>query len=469
MAAAVGERALVEAWQRGLSGPLRTTDGRPLSVIYRGRCPGGAGPDVRGALLAFGGGQLVEGDVEFHLRASDWRAHGHQRDAHYRSVALHVVLEPDVPPPLGADGQPVPTLVLPPDALVPTTAPHYRDRGEPGGPAIPLPWGEGEVEGLPPLPGSPAECHRAARGRPAETVVTRLDQLGDYRLIQRAARFEADLTLKTPEQLAHEALFDALGFSRNRTAFVRLAQAVPIAVLTALVGRRPPADALALAQAILFGVAGLLPSQRSIAPADWETDAEAEELEAVWALYRSDWDGLGLAAADWIFGGVRPANYPTRRIATAARLLVRQRDGLDRALLAGLRPPPARPADLARFFLVDEPGGYWATHADFGRALPNAPAALLGQDRARDAVVNLTLPLALALAATTDDPPLADAAWAVYRAFPRPSAYTVTRQLATELGLGDSLLATARRQQGLLHLAHQHCERAACATCPLVS
>src|SRR5947209_17903805 len=108
----VSERNLVRAWQRGLGGPLQTTDGRELTVVYRGRCPGGAGPDVRGALLAFGGGQLVEGDVEFHLRASDWVGHGHHGDPHYRSVVLHVVLDDDAAPPRDSGGQAVPTLVL---------------------------------------------------------------------------------------------------------------------------------------------------------------------------------------------------------------------------------------------------------------------------------------------------------------------------------------------------------------------
>src|SRR5438132_10478747 len=106
------ERSMVRAWQRGLGGPLRTTGGHALTVVYRGRCPGGAGPDVRGALLAFGGGQLVEGDVEFHLLASDWIGHGHHADPHFRSVVLHVVLDDDAAPSRDSAGQAVPTLVL---------------------------------------------------------------------------------------------------------------------------------------------------------------------------------------------------------------------------------------------------------------------------------------------------------------------------------------------------------------------
>ena len=131
------ERALVRAWQRGLNGPLKTVDGSPLAIVYRGRCLGGAGPDVRGALLAFADGTLQEGDVEFHLRSGDWRAHGHHRDTRYRSVILHVVAEVDGPGPTDPDGQPIPTLIVrgwilasdPPHFLTSPQAWHSTRRG----------------------------------------------------------------------------------------------------------------------------------------------------------------------------------------------------------------------------------------------------------------------------------------------------------------------------------------------------
>ncbi len=438
------ERHLARTWLRGLVGPRYTVDGIPLSIVFRGRCPGGAGPDIRGALVAFGNGTLREGDVEFHRRTSDWFTHGHGRDNHYRSVILHVVLEHDLDSPLGADGQSVPTLVIAPTEI----ATLQTDSAV----------------------ANPAECHRSARERGVDALGSLLDGLGDRRLTQRAARFEADLTRLTPEGLAYEALFDALGFSRNRVAFVRLASAVPLDLLLALLGRRPNADAILLAEAILFGAAGLLPSQRVAATIDWDADATVEELEAIWALYRGDWEGLRLGESDWVFGGVRPANYPTRRIATAVRLILRYRDiGLDVGLLAPLRVGDPRPSTLEGLVVVEEVGGYWSTHCDFGRRLPGHDAALLGRDRARDAVVNVVLPLALAMAAATNDRDLADAAWSVYRGFPRPSPYDATRRLASELGLGGGKLATARREQGLLHLVRNHCELVACSTCPLRS
>src|SRR5262249_27596295 len=147
------ERTLVRAWQRGLGGPRRTTDGRELSIVYRGRCPGGAGPDVRGAILAFDGRDLVEGDVEFHLRASDWFGHGHEADLHYRGVVLHVVLVDDAAPPLDASGLLLSTLVLVDEDLS----------------------GLGDVGAA--LSPDATACHRAARERGSGALSATLDSL----------------------------------------------------------------------------------------------------------------------------------------------------------------------------------------------------------------------------------------------------------------------------------------------------
>ena len=52
------------------------------------------GPDFRDALIAAPGG-LLQGDVELHVRSSDFRRHGHHRDAAYAGVVLHLVFRDD--------------------------------------------------------------------------------------------------------------------------------------------------------------------------------------------------------------------------------------------------------------------------------------------------------------------------------------------------------------------------------------
>src|SRR5258706_12615999 len=100
------ETELIARWAAGewREAALLASDGQQYRVVYEGRRGGGAGPDFRDAVLACTDGARLHGDVELHLRAANWRAHGHERDPRYDGVVLHVVLagrgpEPGRPPP----------------------------------------------------------------------------------------------------------------------------------------------------------------------------------------------------------------------------------------------------------------------------------------------------------------------------------------------------------------------------------
>ena len=120
----VRERARQEAdiardwWRLPPQTLLPLEDGRRCLLLYSGRPGGSAGPDVRDAVLRFLSGSEQEGarlagDVEFHVRAGDWFAHGHHLDPRYNHVILHVVLYPDGSTPTRRqDGNPVPTCTL---------------------------------------------------------------------------------------------------------------------------------------------------------------------------------------------------------------------------------------------------------------------------------------------------------------------------------------------------------------------
>ncbi len=90
------EAELAARWAAGawVGQTLHTERGDTYTVMYQGRRGGGAGPDFRDAVLARADGSRVYGDIELHLRAASWHAHGHDSDARYDGVVLHVVLAP---------------------------------------------------------------------------------------------------------------------------------------------------------------------------------------------------------------------------------------------------------------------------------------------------------------------------------------------------------------------------------------
>ena len=94
--------------------------------------------------------------------------------------------------------------------------------------------------------------------------------------------------------------------------------------------------------------------------------------------------------------------------------------------------------------------------------------ALVGSSRASDIVVNILLPLMLALGDFRNEPKLSERALAVYAVYPKLEENRITKQMAEEaLGPRKKAINTARRQQGLMHLYRLYCEARRCYECPL--
>ncbi len=73
---------------------LHTTTGEIINLLSGGQHNTNAGPDFFYAQLEIGG-QLWAGNVEIHIKSSDWYVHNHENDSAYDNVILHVVYEHD--------------------------------------------------------------------------------------------------------------------------------------------------------------------------------------------------------------------------------------------------------------------------------------------------------------------------------------------------------------------------------------
>ncbi|WP_149277453.1 DUF2851 family protein [Pareuzebyella sediminis] len=89
---------------------LTTTRNEPLTLIGAGTHNYLSGPDFLNAQVRIGD-QLWAGNIEIHLKSSDWYAHHHETDANYNNVILHIVWEDDIAV-FHSDNSEIPTLEL---------------------------------------------------------------------------------------------------------------------------------------------------------------------------------------------------------------------------------------------------------------------------------------------------------------------------------------------------------------------
>jgi hypothetical protein len=89
---------------------LQTTIGESIQILHSGQYLQLAGPDFFNAQIIIGN-QKWAGNIEIHLKSSDWYLHNHEKDANYDSVILHVVWEHDTPI-FRRDNLEIPTLEL---------------------------------------------------------------------------------------------------------------------------------------------------------------------------------------------------------------------------------------------------------------------------------------------------------------------------------------------------------------------
>ena len=106
------ENFLHYVWQYTLfnTESIKTTANEDIIIINSGAHNTNAGPDFLQAKVSINN-QLWVGNVEIHLKSSDWYVHHHEQDVNYDAVILHVVWEHDVEVYLSHDRK-ISTLVL---------------------------------------------------------------------------------------------------------------------------------------------------------------------------------------------------------------------------------------------------------------------------------------------------------------------------------------------------------------------
>lgn len=442
------EREIIQIWQHQLLDrtELDTDGGEVVQVIYPGRINDDRGADFRDAVIATSG-RLIKGDIEIHVKSSDWRAHQHHRDPVYNRVILHVVMWHDTKAATNLQN----------GGKVPIVALHKYIS-----PISQLPDKDflGSLLSVP--------CHKAGEGLTEGAVAEFLDSAGEERFLAKAARFRADLAQVGASQSLYAGIMGALGYSKNKIPFLELARRLPLQVLEAMTqGKISVGECLARQQALLLGTAGLLPSQCP----NWRRENRIDDewigkLKRLWAFSpRTE----AMSRDDWHLFKVRPNNFPIRRLVAVSYLILRYRKrGIFEAVISMVKEVPVNNGHcrLEKGLLVTT-DGYWASYFDFGLGSRIKTPTLLGRRRAADIVANVLLPFTYAWSRLTSQPELEQKTLALYRSYPKLVINTVERHMRNQLGLSSGLVNSAQRQQGLIHIYNTLCTQGKCNRCPL--
>lgn len=397
---------------------LRCTLGDAISIFDPGYKNTHSGPDFYNAKLKLGSISWA-GSVEIHIQSSGWREHRHHEDPAYENVVLHVVWNEDEII-LRSDGTPLPTLVLQSrvskDLLLRyKRIVHSRHK-------IPCAGRLEEVSSLVRL------------SMLDKAVVARLEKKAGI-VLECLLRNNGDW-----EETTYQILCRTFGFNVNADPFLQLAQALPYKVV------RKHGDRLDQIEALIFGQAGFLEEPVTD---EYYTHLRREYrlLQKKYGLARSQ-----MRRVQWRFLRMRPANFPTVRMAQLASLLFRQKNLFASAFgVRSLR-------DLQLVFAV-RPSEYWLHHYRFFREQAKA-AGSLGRSSIENILINTLAPLLAAYGKAHGDD-----------SFTRQAVQLLQDTPAEDNNIIRSMkdigweCQSAFDSQGLIELHNTFCSRRRCLDC----
>ena len=449
MKSSPSESQVIKVWQHQLLDRTRliTEEGKPIEIIYPGRINDDQGADFKDAVIATSKG-LRKGDIEVHVNSSGWREHRHYQDEAYNRVIMHVVMWHNTKAATTLqNGREIPILAL------------HKYINNPINQQSNL-VSSSTTQNM--------SCLKATQRLTTDMIAGILDRAGEERFLAKAARFRRDLAQIDAGQSLYQGIMGALGYSKNKLPFLELARRLPLRNLESMAQDGISGEEfLARQQALLLETAGLLPSQRQDRHQENRLDDKwIDKLERLWD---SSPHTEAMSPDAWHLFKVRPNNSPIRRLVAMSYLLLRYRErGILKELVGLVKKAPVN-RDFHTFEneLLVKAKGYWASHFDFGSGSTARSPTLLGRERAAGIIINVVLPFTFAWSQFASQPELKKKAFDLYRSYPKLAVNSLERHMMAQLRLSGSLVNSAQRQQGLIHIYNTLCTQGKCNCCPL--
>ena len=312
---------------------LKTSNLEEITISNTGQYLELAGPDFFNAQITIGN-QKWAGNVEIHVKSSDWYVHHHEKDAGYENVILHVVWEHDSEI-YRSDNSEIPVLELK-NYVCPSILNNYQKL------LVPKSW---------------VFCEKQLIEIP-EFVLKNWQERLFFERLERKSKPILELLEHTNndwETVLFQLLAKNFGLNTNGEAFLKIAQSIPFSVI------RKECFEVENLEALLFGSAGLLDAEKE--------DAYFKDLKFryFYLLHKYQIEKSFIEPVQ--FFKHRPDNFPTIRLSQLANLFHKQQN-----LFSKVSNMNAIEV-MYEIFQVSVTS-YWETHYQFDKESPKKKKAL---------------------------------------------------------------------------------------------
>lgn len=399
---------------------LKTIDGFDVSILSLGIHNLDAGPDFSEAKVKIGD-TLWAGNVEIHIKSSDWLKHQHQNNKAYDNVILHVVWEYDAII-YRTDGTIIPTVVLK-DIVEQKVIDNYLILKEN------INW-------------IPCQNHLNAIDQLLKQQC--LDRMMMERLAQKAADINTvySKNKNSWEDTFYIILARSFGFKVNSLPFELLAKQLP-QLLFAKYKNNP-----VYIEALIFGVAGFLNQK-------FEEDYPLQ-LQKEYQFLKIKHQLTDLDLSLWKFSKTRPDNFPSVRLGQLAALIIKSQHLFSKII------DVEESKDYTKFFEDLPVNIYWQNHYQFNKYLAQTRSVSIGKESVNSILINTIAPLLFFYGKETGQKIFIERAVDLLESL-KPENNAIIKKFS-EIGFN---FTNAFDTQALIHLKKMYCDQKKCLNCTL--
>ena len=314
-------------YQKLTSLELQTVKGETISILHPGYYLETAGPDFFNAQIIIAN-QKWAGNIEIHVKSSDWYLHNHERDIAYNNVILHVVWEHDSDV-FAPNNQEIPVMELR----------NYVDK------ELLLLYKNLIAQK------SWIYCENQIK-EVNSFVVSNWQERLFFERLERKSQYVFDNLVVTQndwEAVLFLLLAKNFGLNTNGVSFFKIAQSIPFSVI------RKEASDLQNLEALFFGMAGLLDYDKE------DTYFKDLQFRFYYLLQKYAIEKVNIEPLQ--FFKHRPDNFPTIRLSQLASLYHQEKH-----LFSKITNEFSLPLLYERFAVTTSE--YWQTHYQFDKISP---------------------------------------------------------------------------------------------------